>query len=86
MTFRSCEMNKNRAITNDFSNIPESLHFKYRNFFNVDKTEQQPPHQSTDHAIELKSGTEPLYMQIYNMFPTKLKTLDEYLTKTLAKS
>ncbi len=84
--FRSCEKNKNKTIINDFSNVLKSLCFKYRDFFNVDKTEQQPPHQPTDHAIELRSGTESLYMQTYNMFSAKLKALDKYLTKALAKS
>lgn len=84
--FRSCEMNENKAITNNFSNILKSLHFKYRNFFNIDKAEQQPLHQPTDHTIELKSDTELSYMCIYNMFSAELKALNEYLTKALVKS
>ncbi len=42
--FRLCEMNKNKATTDDFSNVLKSLCFKYRDFFNVDKTEQQSLH------------------------------------------
>ncbi len=55
-------MNENETFIDNFNNVSESLHSRYRDFFNVDKAEQQPPHQSTDHAIELKSDTELLYM------------------------
>ena len=38
-----------------------------------------------DHAIDLKPGTEPLYMRIYNMSPAELKALDDYIKDALAK-
>src|SRR6266480_3745887 len=69
----------------NLSNMPERLCSKYRNFFNVHKAEQQPPHWSTDHAIELKPDTEPPYMCMYNMSPAELKVLDIYLNNTLIK-
>jgi len=38
-----------------------------------------------DHPINLKPGTEPPYMRIYNMSPTELKALDDYIKEALAK-
>ena len=38
-----------------------------------------------DHAIDLKPGTEPPYMRIYNMSPAELKALDDYIKDALAK-
>ena len=69
----------------DLSNVPERLCLRYRNFFNVHKTEQQPPHWPTDHAIELKPDTESSYMCMYNMFSAELKVLDIYLNDALVK-
>jgi len=69
----------------DLSNMPERLHSRYGNFFNMHKAEQQLSHQSTDHVIELKPDTESSYMHIYNMSPAELKVLDIYLNNTLIK-
>ncbi len=50
VTFRSSKMNeinKNKtqiSTDNNFNNILKSLHSKYRDFFNVDKTKQQSSH------------------------------------------
>src|SRR5947207_6495870 len=38
-----------------------------------------------DHPIDLKPGTEPPYMRIYNMSPAELKALDNYIEDALAK-
>src|SRR5438045_6491448 len=38
-----------------------------------------------DHPIDLKPGTEPPYMHIYNMYPAELKALDDYIKDALAK-
>ena len=38
-----------------------------------------------DHPIDLKPGTELLYMHIYNMSPAELKALDNYIKDALAK-
>ena len=38
-----------------------------------------------DHPIDLKPGTEPLYMHIYNMSPAELKALDDYIKDALTK-
>ena len=76
---------KTASLNNSLTNMPEQLCLKYRDFFNVDKAKQQPSHQSTDHAIELRPGSKPPYMQTYNMSPAELKTLDKYLIKTLIK-
>ena len=83
--FKSCKTDNAETADNNLVNISEKLCLKYRNFFDVDKAEQQPSHQLTDHVIELKPGSESLYMQIYNMFPAELKALDEYLIKALIK-
>src|SRR5436190_14181896 len=85
VVFRSCKTDNAETADDGLANIPEKLRLKYRDFFNVDKAEQQPSHQPTDHAIELKPGSEPPYMQTYNMSPAELKALDKYLTKALAK-
>ena len=63
--FQSCKTDNNvKAVSLDDSlaNIPKQLRLKYRDFFDIDKAEQQPPHQSTDHAIKLKPGFEPPYI------------------------
>ena len=66
--FKSCETddvktaNNVKIINDDLVNISEKLCLKYRNFFNVNKAEQQSSHQLTDHVIELKSNSELLYM------------------------
>src|SRR5437773_2531740 len=83
--FRSCEADNTKTADDSLANVSEKLCLKYRDFFDVDKAEQQSPHQSTDHVIELKPGSEPPYMRTYNMFPAELKALDEYLIKALIK-
>jgi hypothetical protein len=89
VVFRSCETDNNNikiiSLNNSLANMPEQLCLKYRNFFNINKAEQQPSYQPTDHAIELKSDSKPPYMQIYNISSAELKALDKYLTKTLTK-
>ena len=85
MAFKSCETDNTKIVDDSLVNIPEKLCLKYKDFFDVDKTEQQSFHQLINHVIELKSDSESFYMQIYNMFLTELKTLDEYLIKALIK-
>ena len=85
MIFRSCETDNIKTADDNLVNVFEKLCLKYRNFFDVDKAEQQSSHWLTDHVIELKPGFKLLYMQIYNMFLTELKALDEYLIKVLIK-
>ena len=65
--------------------IPLRLHQKFQDFFDLQKAEQLPSHRATNHAIELKPGTEPPYMHMYNMSPAELKALEEYLDEALAK-
>ena len=70
----------------DLSNVPERLRVRYRDFFDYRKATQLPlRHTTTDHAIELKPGTEPPYMRTYNISPAELKALDEYINEALAK-
>ena len=66
-------------------NIPTRLYQKYYNFFNIRNADKLAPNQAIDHAIKFQSDTKPPYMRIYNMSLAKLKTLDEYLKKVLAK-
>ena len=84
--FKSCETDNTEITDDSLVNILKKLHLKYRDFFDVDKAEQQSSHQLTDHVIELKSDFKSLYMWIYNMFLTELKALDEYLIKALIKN
>ena len=42
--FRSCETDNTETADNNLVNIFEKLHLKYRDFFDVDKTEQQSFH------------------------------------------
>ena len=49
------------------------------------KANQLALHCITDHGIELKPGTEPPYMHIYNMSPAELKALESYINDALAK-
>src|SRR5436190_23159214 len=84
VVFRPCEIDndaKTASLNNSLINVPEQLRLKYRDFFNVDKAEQQPSHRPTDHAIELRPDSEPPYMRTYNMSPAELKALNEYLIK-----
>ena len=60
--FRSCETDNTETADDGFVNILKKLCLKYRDFFDVDKAEQQSSHQLTDHVIELKSGFESFYM------------------------
>jgi hypothetical protein len=69
----------------DLSSVPELLRLKYRDFFSYHKATQLPSHRATDHAIELKPGTEPPYMRIYNMSPAELRVLEDYINEALAK-
>src|SRR5213083_603295 len=84
--FRSCKTDNIKITDDNLVNIFEKLCLKYKDFFDVDKAEQQSSHQLTNHVIELKSDSESFYMQIYNMFSTELKALDEYLIKALIKN
>ena len=84
--FRSCKTDNIKITNDDLVNVSEKLCLKYKNFFDVDKAEQQSSHQLTDHVIKLKSDFESLYMQIYNMFSAELKAFDEYLIKVLIKN
>jgi reverse transcriptase-like protein len=65
-------------------NVPKRLRLKFQDFFDTYKATQLPRHRSVDHAIELKPGTEPPYMRIYNMSPAELKVLEEYINNALA--
>ena len=42
----------------DLSKVPKRLRLKYRDFFSTRNAERLAPHRATDHAIELKPGTE----------------------------
>jgi hypothetical protein len=50
MIFRSCETDNIKTADDaetaddDFINVSEKLHLKYKDFFNIDKTEQQSSH------------------------------------------
>jgi len=39
--FKSCETDDAEITNDDLVNVSEKLHLKYRNFFDVDKAEQQ---------------------------------------------
>ena len=60
--FRSCKTDDVEITDNSLVNVLKKLHLKYRNFFDVDKAEQQSSYWLTDHVIELKSGFESFYM------------------------
>ena len=84
--FRSCKTDNTEIADDDLVNIFEKLCLKYRDFFNVDKAEQQSSYQLIDHIIKLKSDFKSFYMQIYNMFSAEFKVLDKYLIKVLIKN
>ena len=58
---------------------------KYHNFFNTQNADQLASHWVTNHVIDFKSDIKFLYMHMYNMFSTKLKTLNNYLNDVLVK-
>ena len=86
MIFRSCKTDNIKITDDSLVNISEKLCLKYRNFFDVDKAEQQSSYQLINHVIELKSDFKSFYMQIYNMFSAEFKAFDEYLIKVLIKN
>ena len=53
--FRFCKTDNVEIINDDLVNIFKKLCLKYKDFFDVDKAEQQSSHQLTDHVIKLKS-------------------------------
>ena len=69
----------------DLAGVPPRLRLKFRDFFNLQKAESPTAHKTTDHAIELKPGTEPPFMRMYNMSPAELKALEDYLNQALVK-
>ena len=69
----------------DLAGIPIRIRRKYRDFFNIQKAESPTDHKPTDHAIELKPGTEPPFMRMYNMSPAELRALEDYINEALAK-
>ena len=42
--------------------MPKQLYLKYRDFFNINKAEQQPSYQFTDHAIKLRPDFKSFYI------------------------
>ena len=60
--FKSCETDNIKITDDSLVNVLEKLYLKYRDFFDVDKAEQQSSHQLTDHVIELKPDFESFYM------------------------
>jgi hypothetical protein len=59
----------------------------YRGFldiFSKTEAEKSPPHRSTDHGINLETGTKLPYRQFYRLSETELKTLKVYIEINLA--
>lgn len=91
IAFRPCEdddadpwEDESNSPTN-LSNVPKRLRQRFHDFFDTRNADQLAPHRATDHAIDLKPGTEPPYMRTYNMSPAELRALHEYLKEALAK-
>ena len=92
--YRSCLDNNNNKMNfwniesislNNLTNMSKKLHQKYHNFFNTQNADWLASHQITDHAIDFKSDIKLSYMHMYNMFSTKLKTLNNYFNNALVK-
>ena len=60
--FKSCEIDDIKITDDSLVNVSKKLCLKYKDFFDVDKAEQQSSHQLTDHVIELKSDFKSFYM------------------------
>jgi hypothetical protein len=71
--------------TTDRSHILTWLRKRYADAFNNDKATALPSRRQTDHATELKPGTEPPFMRTYNLSPNELQALKEFITEALAK-
>jgi hypothetical protein len=67
----------------DGSWIP-STYRVFLDIFSKKKAETLPPHRSTDHAIDLETGTKLPYGRIYSLSETELKTLKAYIETNLA--
>jgi hypothetical protein len=61
--------------TDDGSWIP-SIYREFLDIFIKKAAERLPPHRSTDHAIDLETGTKLPYGLIYSLSETELKTLN----------
>jgi hypothetical protein len=66
----------------DGSWIP-STYREFLDIFSKKKAETLSPHRSTDHAIDLESGTRLPYGRIYSLSETELKTLKAYIETNL---
>jgi hypothetical protein len=67
----------------DGSWIP-SIYREFLDIFSKKEAETLPPHRSTDHAIDLETGTKLPYGRIYSLSETELKTLKAYIETNLA--
>jgi hypothetical protein len=67
----------------DGSWIP-STYREFLDIFSKKKAETLPPHRSTDHAIDLETGTKLPYGRMYSLSETELKTLKAYIETNLA--
>ena len=77
--------NVESVSSDDLTNMSKKLCQKYHDFFNIQNANWLVSHQIINHVIDFKSDTELLYMHTYNMFLTKLKTLNNYLNNILVK-
>ena len=72
----------------DFEGSAESkLPHKYKEFadvFDKVKVSTLPEHRPYDCPIDLQLGKEPLWEPIYNLSPTELEVLQEYIDENLA--
>jgi len=69
--------------TDDGGHI-EAIYGDFVDGFSKTKAETLPPHQSTDHAIDLEPGYTLPYWRIYNLSQFELKTLKAYIEANLA--
>jgi hypothetical protein len=63
--------------------VPKWLRLRFRDFFSAKSANRLASYRATDHAIELKPSTKPLYIRTYNMSLVELKALEEYINKAL---
>ena len=77
--------NDESVSSDNLINMLKRLHQKYHDFFNIWNADWLASHQITDHVIDLKLNIKLSYMHTYNMFSTKLKTLNNYFNNILIK-
>ena len=68
----------------DLTKIPPEYH-EFAKVFSKEESDKLPEHHPYDHTIPLQEGTTPPFGPIYNLSPSELVVLREYIDTIFAK-